>query len=247
MATFTSLLNTLPDPNNGIADAGQSGTTKGPGYSGVKLSSEHIVSNSRTNSGRLISRESAGHKWNISISYNPLTRDEFEPVYTFLLQKRGSLSPFFVSLPQYKVPRDSNFATFVASNTINNAATTETAAGLTNLMVEGSGFSTVSNGSAKPGDIFTISDDSHDIRHTKAYQVTRVETHDDYEANTTRPDSDQQRIHFIPALQRSVSSSATLVFNDPKFRVIMKKDIQQYDLNTENLYSFSLELEEAQP
>ena len=247
MSTFTTYLNTLPDPNNGIADAGQAGTTKGPGYSAIKLSSEHVIANTRTNSGRLVSRESAGHKWNIGITYNPLTREEFEPVYTFLLQKRGSLSPFFVSLPQYKAPRNSDFATFVASNTLNNAAVSETSAGLTNLMVEASGFSTVSNGSAKPGDIFTISDDSHDVRHTKAYQVTRVETHADYESNTTRPDSDQQRIHFIPALQRSVSSNATLVFNNPKFRVTMKKDIQEYNLNTENLYSFSLDLEEAQP
>ena len=117
MATFTEFTNILPDPNNAIGESGQAGGTAGPGYSSVKLASEHQMMNTRTNSGRLISREVSGHKWNIDISYNPMTRDEFEPIYSFLLQKRGSLTPFFVSLPQYKAPRDTTFATFVASNT----------------------------------------------------------------------------------------------------------------------------------
>lgn len=248
MPSFTSYFDTLPDPDNGIADGGQSGTTKGPGFTSVKLSSEHKMQNTRTNSGRLISRELSGHKWNIGISYNPMTRDEFEPVYSFLLQKRGSLSPFFVALPQYKDPRDSNFKTFIASNTITVAGSATIPAGGTSLMIGASGYSSSSNGTAKPGDLFTVSDDGHDSNHTKVYQVTRVETNSTYDAQTDpQPSSTQQRIQFIPALQRSVSGNATIVFSNPKFRVVMNKDIQEYNLNTENLYSFSLQLEEAQP
>lgn len=243
MATFSDFTNILPDPNNGIGEAGQAGGTAGPGFASVKLASEHKMMNTRTNSGRLISREISGHKWNIDLSYNPMTRDEFEPVYSFLLQKRGSLTPFFVSLPQYRVPRDSTFATFVASN--NMTTTAAAAAGATNVMITNASFDKDTKGTAKPGDIFTITD-SNDSNHTKVYQVTRVENDDDSLSGTTIT-ATQLRVHFVPALQRAVTSGSTVVFNDPKFRVVLKNDIQEYNLNTDNLYNFSLKLEEAQP
>ena len=244
MATFSDFTNILPDPNNAIGEAGQSGGTAGPGFASVKLASEHKMMNTRTNSGRLISREISGHKWNIDLSYNPMTRDEFEPVYSFLLQKRGSLTPFFVSLPQYKAPRNSTFATFVASNSMTTVG--NTSSGNTNLMITHASFDKDTKGTAKPGDIFTITDSS-DSNHTKAYQVTRVEHDADYLSGTTAPTATQLRVHFVPALQRTVYQGATVVFNDPKFRVVLKNDIQEYDLNTDNLYDFSLKLEEAQP
>jgi hypothetical protein len=253
MATFTEFTNILPDPNNPIGESGQAGGTAGPGYASVKLASEHKMMNTRTNSGRLISREVSGHKWNISISYNPMTRDEFEPIYSFLLQKRGSLTPFFVSLPQYKAPRDPAFATYV----LNSGSTPRTftmaaagAAGATNILIAGpSGYnhSSDEDGRPKPGDLFTI--ESSDSNHKKVYQVTRVEASDIYLAGAQISDDDKLRVHFTPALQRAVATGATskIHFNDPKFRVILKNDVQEYNLNNQNLYSFSLGLEEAQP
>ena len=91
--------NILPDPNNAYNNAGQAtGTQKGPGYSQVKLTSQHELMKSRTNSGRLIAIDNSHHKWNIDISYNPMTRDEFEPINSFLNQRRSFLKPFKVSL-----------------------------------------------------------------------------------------------------------------------------------------------------
>lgn len=248
MATYNTYLNTLPDPNNPIGESGQPLVTgsKGPGYASVKLASEHKMMNTRTNSGRLVSRELSGHKWNIDISYNPMTREEFDPIYSFLLQKRGSLTPFFVSLPQYKEPRDTTFATFVASNTFTMAAAA--AAGTTTILVTHPSYNKDTKGKALPGDIFTITDDS-DSNHKKVYQVTRIETNADYESGTTAPSASQLRVHFVPALQRSVASGtgSDVEFNNPKFRVVLSSDVQEYNLNTQNLYSFSLKLEEAQP
>ena len=171
MATFTEFTNILPDPNNPIGESGQAGGTAGPGYASVKLASEHKMMNTRTNSGRLVSREVSGHKWNISISYNPMTRDEFEPIYSFLLQKRGSLTPFFVSLPQYKAPRDPKFATYVLNSTGTPRTFTMAEAGVagaTNILIaapNGYDHSATVNGRAKPGDLFTI--ESSDSNHKK--------------------------------------------------------------------------------
>ena len=239
MPTLTDVTNILPNPNNAYNVAGQdSGNDKGPGFRTVKLGSEHKINNQRTNSGRLISRELSGHKWNIDISYNPLTRDEFEPVYSFLLQSRGSMKPFFVSLPQYKSPRDTTFAAYAGRNAF--SPNDSHSAGLTEILVEQANYTTA-NGTPRPGDIFNIADT--DSNHKKAYQVTRVETSTD---NTNSVDADQLRIHFIPALQRTVSSSATLTFSDPLFRVVLKNDVQESSLGVNGLYSFSLKLEEAQ-
>lgn len=249
MSDFNTFQNTLPDPNNPIGDGGQNTGSAGPGFASVKLASEHKIMNTRTNSGRLVSREVTGHKWDIDLTYNPMTRDEFDPVYSFLLQKRGSMKPFFVSLPQYKAPKNSGFATYVASSANSFVTTSSLAAGAVSLTVNHSGgttYNSSTHGTAKPGDLFTI-DDTQDTNHTKVYQVVRVESAVAQESGTTNLATNELRIQFIPALQRAVSTAAEVKFNDPQFRVIMKNDIQEYNLNTDNLYSFSLKLEEAQP
>jgi hypothetical protein len=246
MADFSTYQHTLPDPNNSIGEGGQTTGNAGPGYSAVKLASEHKIMNTRTNSGRLISRELSGHKWNINLSYNPMTRDEFEPIYTFLLQKRGAMRPFFVSLPQYKEPRDSGFASYLSSGANQFITTASASASSTKFTVTHSGYNSATNGIAKQGDLFTI-DDTNDTNHTKVYQIVRVETAASQLSGATTVNANQLRIEFIPALQRSVSVGADVNFYDPKFRVVMQNDVQEYDLNTDNLYSFSLKLEEAQP
>ena len=245
MASFSDYLNILPDPNNPIGEAGQAlsvaqGGSEGPGYASVKLTSTQPTMTDRTNSGRLVSRALVGHKWDIDIGYNPMTRAQFEPIYSFLLHKRGRLRPFYVSLPQYRQPRDSSFATFVqsATLTINGAQT----AGVDTFEISSA---TALSGSPSPGDLFTITDSS-DSNHTKAYMVTRVETNADYQQDD-RPTTSQYRIHFTPGLQRSTTNGSQVIFNNPLIRVILSQDIQEYSLGTNNLYQFALKLEEAQP
>ena len=110
--------NVLPDPNNTIGDTGKATVGgAGPGYKSVSVTSNQAVMNERTNSGRLTTRLASGHSWELAISYNPLTRAEFEPLNSFLLQKKGGLLPFFVSLPQNKVPQSTTFATTVRPTT----------------------------------------------------------------------------------------------------------------------------------
>jgi hypothetical protein len=52
-------------------------------------------------------------------------------------------------------------------------------------------------------------------------------------------------VYFTPHLQRTVSSGATCDYT-PLIRVLQKGNTQQYSLSTNNLFSFSLSLEEAQ-
>lgn len=257
MGDFSTFQNILPDPNNRITDAGAaSGGSYGAGYSAVTFSSNQNILRDRTNSGRLIARAKTGHNWRIKISYNPMTRDEFEPINTFLLQRRGALNPFFVSLPQYRLPQDPDFSSWVqASGGSTNqlhvvtlpAANSTGTAGSTTLLLTASNYVVATHKTPLPGDLFTIA--GANSNHKKAYQVTRVETNTDYHivgTSPTRPDTNQVRIHFVPALSKSVTAGDDLIFNDPKIQVVIAGDVQEYALNTDNLYAFSLSLEEVQ-
>ena len=238
---FSNHLNILPDPNNAIGNAGETGGTAGPGFASVQLTSEQPTMRDFTNSGRLLARAIARHQWKVNISYNPMTETEFNRVYSFLLHRRGGVNPFFVSLPQYRTPQDSTFATYAASN--NLEADAAGAAGASSIMIEKANYGSVSNKTPLPGDLFTIS--GSNSNHKKAYMLTRVETYADYNGSP-RPAVTQLRIHFTPGLARAVGTGDDFVFHNPLIKVIPTADAQQYTLNTNGLYQYSLNLEEVQ-
>ena len=245
MTAYTSFQTVLPDPNNGVALGGQvssSAGDKGPGFASLSITSGTPIQVSRTNSGRVISRSAAGHKYEIKITYNPMTREQFEPVYSFLQQQNGRLNPFFVELPQQYTSRNTAFATYAASNTITSGATLVTQGA--EFMVQ-AGHSTVQTTTPQPGDMFTVTD-ANDSLHKKAYRVTRVMINNTYHSGLhSNPTTAQRIVYFTPPLQRKVAATQTIDYT-PKIRVILKNDIQSYSLGTNNLFSFSLDLEEAQ-
>ena len=176
--------------------------------------------------------------WKINVTYNPMTRAEFEPIYSFLLQRKGRLNPFYIVLPNQSASRNSGFT----STSIE--ADGEHAAGLDYMKQDT--FPTSSSSTAVPaiGDMFTISDDS-DSLHTKAYRITRVTNNTDYLAGQ-QPATNERYVYFTPNLQRKVYDNADITYINPQIRVILTNDVQEYSLGTNNLYQFSLSLEEAQ-
>ena len=242
MVTFTSFSDLLPDPNNKINNAGASDSsgTAGPGFAKIKFASNNQTQVSRTISGRGVTASPSYHTWAFDISYNPMTRDEFDPVASFLESRGGRLNPFYVILPQHSRPKNAAFANFCSVNTITTAAT---AAGSPNIMINAA---VTILGTPSPGDFFTITD-TGDTNHKKVYKVLRVEDAATYQIGTTAPVSSQRRIWTQPPISRAVTTGSIVTFINPKFRVIQKGDTMEYDLDTDNLYQFSLSLEEIQP
>ena len=234
---FSSFTNRLPDPNWTIHDSGEghaSNYTAGPGFARVQFSSEQPVSLSRTNSGRVITRSIVAQRWKIKITYNPMTREQFEPVYNFLLEKRGRLKPFFVTLPQH-TPRSTTSATYTVQANL--------ASGTDNILCT---VSSDANANLKPGDMFTVSD-SGNSNHKKAYQIVRVnDSTNKLSSDTALNTTTERRLYIVPPLEKAVNASSTLSYTTPLIRVVQTSDIQEYDLGTNNLYTFSLSLEEAQ-
>lgn len=216
--TFTDI---LPDPFNKIGTAGQadSNGSAGPGFAGIEMVSESQIARDRTNSGRLISRNNSYHLWKFNIKYNDMTKEQLMPLYNFLLQKQGSMLPFYVSLPQY-----------LNQNITNNTNGATSNAGSTTIEWQGTG--------AYPGAVFTLDA----INHTKLYKVVRVETSLNYEGDSA-PAS--ERLHIMPPLQKEISVGTLLNFQTPMAYVINSSDTQQYSINNNNLYTFSAKFEEA--
>ena len=245
MATFTSFNNRLPDPTFLVNDAGAVGVTgaKGPGFASTRVISNEDTTVSRTNSGRGVPRSGATQYWEISITYNPMLRDEFDVVDTFLHSRRGRRKAFFVVLPQYSRPKDPAFVTFATDKILKAANATSEGSPTLNIVTEDESTFT---SYPRPGDFFTISDPT-DINHLKAYKVIAVETNDLYQEDTIQPPVNQVRVHINPPLTKFVTGNAVINFIDPQFRVIQKGDVIEHELNTDNLYQFGLQLEEIMP
>lgn len=148
MAAFNSFQDVLPDPNNSIGNAGQATGSAGPGYASVELTSENKNMRSRTNSGRLISRSIAYHTWKVNIGYNPMTRGDFENIYNFLIHRRGSMTPFFVSLPQYRLAQNASFVVHQGTGSTPLEAAGTNFAGATSALIGRSGYNSGSPGSS---------------------------------------------------------------------------------------------------
>ena len=238
MATFTNFTDRLPDPNWGVNDAGDGHATnfvEGPGFATVKFTSNQPTSFSRTNSGRVTTRAIVGQYFSINITYNPMTRAQFEPVYNFLMEKRGRLKPFYVVLPQYSSPQTTTSGTISVQGSITS--------GDSNFLIDGMD---AASGGLKPGDVFNFTDAS-DSNHKKVYQIVRVASSTDKLASdSTLNTSDERRLYVVPPVQKDVTDNSTIDYGDPMFRVVQNRDVQEYSLGTNNLYTFSLSLEEAQ-
>lgn len=255
-----SFTNILPDPNNNIAPSGTTngtGAGAGPGYATVSLKSSFPTQTTRTNSGSTIVRNVGGHNWEMNIGYNPLTRAQFEPLYSFLISRKGASSHFFVELPQYKTPQDSKFRAGAAGAAFVNAlkpvsdanpgAAVAVNPGIDNFFIGSASTAYIpgTHGTPSVGDVFSINDSSNSS-HKKVYMVTRVEITGSNNFVGTDPGTNKAKIHFTPPLQKLVSSGSTLTFEDVKFRVTMKSNDINYSLNVDSLYTLSLSLQETQ-
>lgn len=228
MVAFIGYADTLPDPNNSIALAGDANTTgtAGPGMSGVTVESHKPIMRDKANSGRLISRSVLQQYFMLKIKYNPLLQSEFNIIYSFLLHYQNTLAPFFVELPQYPSATTQNLTVQSAATAGSNIITTSLATTIA------------------PGSLFTIND-SADSNHLKTYMALGVEDENNYNTQFGAPAAGTSRIRVAPDLQKDVSSSATLNFTNPKMQVIQKDTRVNYAIDSEGLYSLSLNLEEV--
>jgi hypothetical protein len=70
-----------------------------PEFQTINIKSRHSNYFSETQSGRVQVRAIGGQRWSFTAKYNPMTRDEFKPVYAFVLSQQGRLGTFQITPP----------------------------------------------------------------------------------------------------------------------------------------------------
>jgi hypothetical protein len=213
-----AIQNTLPDPNNTITPSGEStgsGAVAGPGFSAVTVGSKQPISINRSNSGLAFRSVNKYQNFTVNISYNKLTKEEFNIVYSFLLEKQASLEAFFVQLPQYG-------NTSAGTKNI----TSDASAGSNQLIL-------ANTTNISPGDLFSVTIPSDDT-HVKVYKVTKIVS------SVVVITPQLQR-----PIDVSNSGTETANFGVPKMRVTSTGSNIQYSVDASGLYSFSVKLEET--
>jgi len=234
MGVFNNFSDTLPDPDNIIADTGNEvGGTGGPGYSEITLKANTSMQQSASKgSGRRSVGPLAKGFWSADISYNELPREQFDIIHAYLSLKQQTLEPFYVNLPQYNtsVPTDKVFAgSFGVLNTEVYALNT-----LPPVV------------SPRPGDMFRFTSATY----TGIYKILTVETKTGDYTLSRDPFLFDEAYHVWPDIPKEYSDklfgNVVMQFTDIKLYSRLTSEIK-YELGDDNLYKISVSVEEVIP
>jgi len=121
------------------------------GFTAINFKSNLPTLVTETNSGIAYRRQIAGQKFSFTLSFPPMTRDEFAPVYAFVMKQRTQAESFNVTPPIISSTRGSETGT-VLVNGIHSA-------GDTTIDIDGL------NSGLKAGDVIKFAS------HSKIYMV----------------------------------------------------------------------------
>jgi hypothetical protein len=195
--------------------AGQFPTS--PVASDAQIGSEQNTIVSVTTSGRVQTRQIDGQKFTITLDYAPMTRANFAPIKAFLMKQRSRLNTFTIIPPVVSNAQGVATGTISVDGAISSGATTCTIDGMT----------TSTTGILKAGDYFRFSGQD------KVYMAV-----EDLDADGTGSGT----LTFEPPLRSDVSDNATLVYDNVDFTVRLKNDIQEYNIVTNDLYKYQIDL-----
>jgi hypothetical protein len=195
--------------------SGQFPTSPTPQNASIGSEQNTIVS--VTTSGRVQTRQIDGQKFTLTLSYPPMTRQNFAPIKAFIMKQRARLNTFTI------IPPVVSNAQGVASGTI--SVDGSVSAGATTCTIDGMTVST--NGILKAGDYFRFSGAD------KVYMAV-----EDLDADGTGSGT----LTFEPPLRTAVTDDTALVYDNVDFTVRLRNDIQEYSFVTNNLYKYEIDL-----
>ena len=195
--------------------SGQFPTSPTPQNASIGSEQNTIVS--VTTSGRVQTRQIDGQKFTLTLSYPPMTRQNFAPIKAFIMKQRARLNTFTI------IPPVISNAQGVATGTI--SVDGSVSAGATTCTIDGMTVST--NGILKAGDYFRFSGAD------KVYMAV-----EDLDADG----SGSGTLTFEPPLRTAVTDDTALVYDNVDFTVRLRNDIQEYSFVTNNLYKYEIDL-----
>jgi len=201
-----------------------SGTFPTAGFTAMELQTNTRSRLTESISGQTQRLKSGAQYWSFKLKSPPLSRSDFNAIYSFIVQQDGQVESFTVVPP-------------VISSTTGTAAGTVTVADVNTvdpLMGTSAGSSSVGvsggTGTLKKGDLIKFSN------HNKVYMLT---------ADVDLDGSTVDQVSFYPPLVESVTGGATTItYNSVPFTVFFNNDQISYELLTDGLYRYEIDVRE---
>tara|TARA_R110000868_G_scaffold4056_4_gene24752 strand:- start:5054 stop:5686 length:633 start_codon:yes stop_codon:yes gene_type:complete len=169
-------------------------------------------------------------RWQIEMQSIPLTRSQWNTIYSFILKQKGSIGTFNITPPLISstrgtYPNDSNFKTYNGY-----------LAGTSELQVD-----TTTVGDATFGIVGTLSvgDFIKFSNHDKVYQLTNNLTLQNFFGSP-----EQVPMRIFPALTTAVYNDTQIIFNSVPFKTRLIADNQDFNANANNTYTYTLNVTE---
>ena len=164
-------------------------------------------------------RSRGGQRWSLKVSFPPLTRSEFAPIYAFAIAQKGQFETFTFTPPVVSVSQGDTSESPVVNGALAVGVNTASLDGLT----------ASKSYIIRAGDFFKFSG------HSKVYMAT-ADLHSD--------GSNAGTLTFAPNLQSSVANNETITFASVPFVCSFTTDITSFNTDTSNLYALNFELVE---
>ena len=190
-----------------------------PILSAVELSSEVPTLLDLTQSGKRNVRQFGAQRWALNLSFpDTLSRDQFMPIFAFILKQKGRVGTFTFVSPELATPRG------VATGTplVDSAQTGDS--------VITDGWTASQTGIMKAGDIIKFAS------HNKVYMVTE-DVNSDGAGSATLP--------IEPALIQQVANDEAITVSNVPFTCMLAGETDTYSVSGPLLYAYGLSLLEV--
>lgn len=165
-------------------------------------------------------RSRGGQRWGFSVSFPPMTRAQFDPIYSFAIAQRGQYETFIWVPTTIGTTRGESGETPIIDGALS--------AGVTSASIKSLTAST--SNIIRSGDFLKFSG------HSKVYMCT---------ADMSSDGSGDATLAFVPKLTTAVADEENVVIASVPFNVAFTTDINSYGTNATTFYSYEIELIEV--
>jgi hypothetical protein len=198
-----------------------SGTFPTANFTTMNWQSNNNIVTTETLTNKIYSKDLGGHYWSMTLKSVPLVRADFDSIWAFLIQQKGTFDTFTIKPPQI----NSTKGTFSNASATALPVTSTAAVGTTTIGVTPSG-----SGTLKAGDLIKF--DNHD----KVYTLT---------ADVTLSSTIATTIDIFPALNTALTLSENTITEDVTMKVRLQNDVQEFKTNVDNVYEYEIDVRES--
>jgi hypothetical protein len=190
-----------------------------PISNGINIKSNQTTIVSTSISGRRQARQLQNQRWSMTVSFPPMTRASFAPIFAFITAQRGRKEAFTYTPPLF----DDSLGTEAGSVLVNGVH----AVGDTTIAMDG--FGADGAGRFKAGDFIKFAG------HTKVYMVISDVTSSSNAATVT----------IEPPLTTALANNEAVTYDSVPFTVALKNDVQEFTVGQDAFYRYELDFIEV--